>query len=249
MYTLEVKNISVKVGERLIIDGLSLNLKSGESYLMFGPNGSGKSTLINTIMGIPSYELVSGKIFFMGIDITKKGVDERAKLGISMGFQHPPEIVGVKLSDLLKLCLGQNLKYEFSEEEKGLIKDFRLTEFLDRDINVGFSGGERKRAEILQMILLNPKLLLLDEPDSGVDVESLKLITSALQHYIEESNSTALIITHKGDILDFVKSRYACVLLKGKMHCFIDSEKVYNTIKEKGYEGCVACDVRVIEGW
>ena len=132
MYTLEVKNISVKVGERLIIDGLSLNLKSGESYLMFGPNGSGKSTLINTIMGMPLYELVSGKIFFMGIDITEKGVDERAKLGISMGFQHPPEIVGVKLSDLLKLCLGQNLKYEFNKEEQELIKALREIDPISR---------------------------------------------------------------------------------------------------------------------
>lgn len=249
MYILEVKDLSVKVGDTQIIDGLSLKLESGESYIMFGPNGSGKSTLVNAIMGMPLYEVVSGKIFFMGEDITQKSVDERSKFGISMGFQHPPEIVGVKLSDLLKVCLGQDLKYEFNEEEKELIQAFRLTEFLDRDINVGFSGGERKRAEILQMILLKPKLLLLDEPDSGVDVESLKLIASEIQLYIEESNSTALIITHKGDILDFVKSKYACILLKGKMHCFVDPERVYNTIKEKGYEECVACEVRVTEGW
>jgi Fe-S cluster assembly ATP-binding protein len=249
LYVLEVKELSVTVGETPIIDDLSLALKSGESYVLFGPNGSGKSTLINAIMGLPLYEVVSGRILFMGEDITQKSVDERSKLGISMGFQHPPEIVGVKLSDLLKVCLGHELTYKFNAEEKALIEAFRLTEFLDRDINVGFSGGERKRAEILQMILLRPKLLFLDEPDSGVDVESLKLIASEIQRYIEETNSTALIITHKGDILDFVKARYACVLLKGKMHCFVEPEKVYDTIKEKGYEDCVACEFRVTEGW
>jgi len=249
MNILEVRDLTVQVGDTRIIDGINFKLESGESYIMFGPNGSGKSTLINAIMGIPFYEVVAGKIFFMGEDITRKSVDERSKFGISMAFQHPPEIMGVKLSALLKVCLGQDLKYEFNEEEKELIDAFRLTEFLDRDINVGFSGGERKRSEILQMILLKPKLLLLDEPDSGVDVESLKLIASEIQRYIKESNSAALIITHKGDILEFVKSKYACVLLEGKMHCFLDPKKVYNTIKEKGYVECVACDLRVREAW
>jgi Fe-S cluster assembly ATP-binding protein len=114
---------------------------------------------------------------------------------------------------------------------------------------VGFSGGERKRAEILQMLFLKPKLLLLDEPDSGVDVESLKLIASKLQQYIEETGSSALIVTHKGDILEYVKSKYACVLLEGKTHCFVNPKRVYETIKKSGYEKCVACELRVKEEW
>jgi Fe-S cluster assembly ATP-binding protein len=249
MYLLEVRDLTVQIGDTRILDGIDLKLERGQSYIMFGPNGSGKSTFLNAIMGLPMYHVVSGTIFFKGEDITHKSVDERSKGGISMGFQHPPEITGVKLSDLLKVCLGQDATYDFNEGELALIEAFRLTEFLERDINVGFSGGERKRAEVLQMLLLKPQLLLLDEPDSGVDVESLRLITSALQRYIEESKSTALIVTHKGDILEFVKSNAACVLLDGKIHCFVDPEKVYDTIKEKGYIACLACDLRVKEGW
>jgi len=246
---LEVRDLKVKVEDKLVLDGISMGLKVGENYVVFGPNGSGKTTLINAIMGIPSCEVVSGKILFMGEDITWKSVDERARLGISVGFQHPPEIRGVKLSDLLKLCLGKDAGDELDEEERKMIEAFKLTEFLDRDVNVGFSGGERKRAEALQMILLKPKLLLLDEPDSGVDVESLKLIANEVQRYIENSGSTSLIVTHKGDILDYIRSKYACVLLEGKNHCFVDPKSVYETIKIRGYEECVACKERIVEGW
>lgn len=249
MNILEVKDLKVKVENKVILDGISLILKGNESYIMFGPNGSGKTTFINAIMGIPPYEIVSRKIVFMGEDITGKGVDERSKLGISAGFQNPPEITGVKVSDLLKLCLGKDSRDEFSEEEKNLIEAFKLTEFLDRDINVGFSGGERKRAEVLQMIFLKPKLLLLDEPDSGVDVESLKLVASEIQRYVENTGSLALIITHKGDILEYIKSKYACVLLGGKIHCFKNPKRIYETIKRSGYEACVTCQERVTEGW
>jgi len=249
MDILTIRDLRVKVGNKVILDRINLNLKAGESYILFGPNGSGKSTLINSIIGNPLYEVDSGKILFMGKNITNWSVDERSKLGISIGFQHPPEIMGIKLSDLLKLCLEKNSRDEFTEKEKKLIEAFKLTEFLDREVNVGFSGGERKRAEILQMLFLRPKLLLLDEPDSGVDVESLKLIASKLQQYIEETGSSALIVTHKGDILEYVKSKYACVLLEGKTHCFVDPKRVYETIKKSGYEKCVACEVRVKEGW
>jgi ABC-type multidrug transport system ATPase subunit len=137
-----------------------------------------------------------------------------------MGFQYPPEITGINLSDLLKLCLGKGLKDDFTGEERSLIEAFKLSDFLDRSINVGFSGGERKRSELLHMIFLKPKLLLLDEPDSGVDVESLKLIASEVQSYIEKSGSSALIVTHKGDILEYIKSEHACILLDSKFHCF-----------------------------
>jgi Fe-S cluster assembly ATP-binding protein len=249
MSILKVEDLSVKVEDKLILKGLSFSLKSGESHILFGPNGSGKTTLVGALMGLPQFEITSGKVTFMGVDITSKSVEERAKLGMVVSFQNPPEITGVKLADLLKLCLGKSAADAFSKEEKALIDAFRLTEFLDRDINVGFSGGERKRSEILQLIFLKPKLLLLDEPDSGVDVESLRLIAGEIQRYIERSGSSALIITHKGDILDYVKAKYGCILLDGKFHCFTHPTRIYEEIKKLGYEECVACRIRTTEGW
>lgn len=162
MATLEVRDLSVKVEGKLILNNLNFDLKEGASHILFGPNGSGKTTLISTLMGLPGYEIVSGRILFQGIDITNKGVDERAKLGIIVSYQNPPEITGVKLGDLLKLCLGKASTEDFSQEEMAQIEAFRLTNFLNRDVNMGFSGGERKRSEILQLIFLKPKLLLLD---------------------------------------------------------------------------------------
>jgi Fe-S cluster assembly ATP-binding protein len=185
----------------------------------------------------------------MGQDITDKGVDERANLGIVVSFQNPPEITGVRLGDLLKLCLGKASTDKFSEEEGKQIEAFKLTAFLDRETNVGFSGGERKRSEILQIIFLKPKLLLLDEPDSGVDVESLRLISSQIQRYVETTGSSALIITHKGDIMEHVKAGYGCILLQGQFHCFTEPLGIYDDIKKLGYEGCVACRMRKREGW
>jgi Fe-S cluster assembly ATP-binding protein len=249
MDILTVEDLSVKVEARLILRDVTFSLKTHETHILFGPNGSGKTTLISALMGLPSYEVVSGKISFIGLDITDKSVEERAKLGMVVSFQNPPEITGVKLADLLKLCLGKSPTNGFSEEELELIEAFRLTKFLNRDINVGFSGGERKRSEILQLIFLKPKLLLLDEPDSGVDVESLRLIAGEIQRYIEHSGSSALIITHKGDILDYVEAKYGCVLLDGKFHCFSHPTRIYEEIKKLGYEECVACRIRTTEGW
>lgn len=246
---LEIEDLTVEVEGKIILSNISLRLKDKESYILFGPNGSGKTTLINTIMGMPFCKVTSGKIKFLGEDITGKNVEERANLGISIGFQHPPEIAGVKLSDLLKLYLGKDSKDDFSYEEKKLIEAFKLTDFLERDINVDFSGGERKRSEILQMIFLKPKLLLLDEPDSGVDVESLKLISNEIQHYIENTGSSAFIVTHQGGILEYIRSKHSCVLLKGGIHCFADPKQTYKTIKAKGYEECVNCQERITEAW
>jgi Fe-S cluster assembly ATP-binding protein len=249
MEILEVKDLSVKVEGKTILQNLNFTLSGGASHILFGPNGSGKTTLISAIMGLPGYEIVSGKIIFKGVDITNKTTDERAKMGIIISFQNPPEITGVKLGDLLKLCLGKSASDEFSPEEMTQIEDFRLTNFLNRDVNLGFSGGERKRSEILQLIFLRPKLLLLDEPDSGVDVESLKMISTEIEKYVEASNASTLIITHKGDILEYIKATYGCILLNGQFHCFRDPLRIYNDIKKVGYEECVACQKRSNEGW
>ncbi len=249
MGMLEVRDLSVEVEGKSILKNLTFDLKEGASHILFGPNGSGKTTLISTLMGLPGYKVTSGKIFFKGVDITDKGVDKRAKLGIIVSFQNPPEITGVKLGDLLKLCLNKSASDQFSTEEMAQIEAFRLTNFLNRDVNLGFSGGERKRSEILQLIFLKPKLLLLDEPDSGVDVESLRMISTEIQKYIESTGSSALIITHKGDILEYIKATYGCILLNGQFHCFRDPLRIYKDIKDMGYEECVACRIRSSEGW
>jgi Fe-S cluster assembly ATP-binding protein len=249
MNVLEVKDLSVKVEGKLIIKNVSFSLKEKASHILFGPNGSGKTTLISTIMGLPGYEVVSGKVLFRGTDITDKGIDERAQLGMVVGFQNPPEIMGVKLGDLLKLCLSKAVTHEFSAEELKQIEAFRLNSFLNRDVNVGFSGGEKKRSEILQLIFMKPKLMLLDEPDSGVDVESLRLIATEIERYVESSGSSSLIITHKGDILEHVKASYGCILLGGQFHCFTNPMSIYEDIKRMGYEECVACRRRTSEGW
>jgi Fe-S cluster assembly ATP-binding protein len=249
MNILEVRNLKVSVENKVIINNANLELTEKKNYVMFGPNGSGKTTLINSIMGLPQYRVFSGKIYFMGEDITHESVEERAKLGLALAFQHPPEISGIRLSSLLKLCVGKEVEAKFSAEEKDLINSFNLGKFLDRDVNVGFSGGERKRAEVLQILLLKPRLLLLDEPDSGVDVESLRLIGEQIQRYIDDSGSTALIVTHKGDILDYIDAKYACVLMKNSVYCFANPKCIYETIKERGYEECIACQKRVTEGW
>jgi Fe-S cluster assembly ATP-binding protein len=248
MSLLEIENLQVKIEDKTILKDINLRLREKETYVLFGPNGSGKTTLINAIIGIPSYK-VSGTIKFRGEDITNKTIDERANLGISVGFQDPPAITGVKLANVLKLCLGKSPKDKFSAEETERIEAFGLTEFLDRDFNVGFSGGERKRAEVLQMMFLKTQLLILDEPDSGVDVESLKLIGVETQKYVERTGNSALIVTHQGGILDFLNAKHACVLLDSKIHCFKEPKKVYEELKVKGYKGCIECQERVTEGW
>jgi Fe-S cluster assembly ATP-binding protein len=184
---------------------------------------------------------------YKGFEITGRNVYERSKLGIAMAFQQPPEIRGVKLSQVLKLCLAKKRTDKFSADEEETIKRFRLTEFLDRDVNVGFSGGERKRAEILQMLFLKPSLILLDEPDSGVDVDSLRLLSEELDNYLRTSKASSLIITHKGDILEYIKAERACVVVDGMNYCFPDPRTIYAEIRAGGYEHCLSCSTRIQE--
>jgi Fe-S cluster assembly ATP-binding protein len=161
-----------------------------------------------------------------------------------LAFQLPPEITGVKLRDILKICAGLKHTDKLTEEHLRLVEDFKLTEFLDRDINRGFSGGERKRAEALQVLFMKPKLLMLDEPDSGVDIESLKLIGTQIQDYISKSKASALIITHHGQILEYIKAGKACVFVE-KIICSQSSPKeIIRSINERGYEYCLECEHR-----
>ncbi|MHA1229452.1 MAG: ABC transporter ATP-binding protein [Candidatus Helarchaeota archaeon] len=246
-YILEIKDLTVKVENEIILYDLNLKIPKSESYILFGPNGSGKTTLINSIIGLPEYKIINGQIIFNGKDITYLPIDERIKLGISMAFQNPPEIKGVKLIDVIKFCLGKKPEDCLEEEHYQLIEKFRLSPFLERDLNVGFSGGERKRSEVLQMLLLKPRLVLLDEIDSGVDIVSLKLIANEVQEYIETTGASALIITHQGEILNYIKAKKACVLLNSSIYCYADPKDIFKTIKEVGFQKCIECKERVCE--
>lgn len=239
--TLEITGLSVEINKKKTLENISIKIEKGQIYVLFGPNGSGKTSLLMTVMGFPNYKVKNGKIFFEGNDITRKTIDERARMGISMGFQLPQDIRGVKLIDLLKICAGKSPKEQLTGAENKLVDKFNLKDLLDRDVNLDFSGGEKKRAEMLQLLLMKPKLLLLDEPDSGVDLESLKLIGEEIQSYVRDNEASALVITHQGDILEYLKARNACVLLDSTIHCHNKPEVILADIRRRGYHECVKC--------
>ncbi len=234
MSLLKINNLSVKVNEKKIINDLNLKINPNEITVLFGPNGSGKTSLLKSIIGLPNYKKISGKIIFNNKEITNKKPNEIQKEGIALAFQNPPEIKGVKLKEILKIC---SEKKEFQE----VAKEFKLNNFLERDLNLNFSGGEKKRAEILQLLLMKPKLLLIDEPDSGVDVESMRFLGKKINEYVKENKTSAIIITHQGEILKYLKARKGFVMLNGRIICHGNVKKILKDIKKKGYEGCVNC--------
>jgi Fe-S cluster assembly ATP-binding protein len=234
MKILVIRNLKVEVGNKIVLNKINFSLEKGEIHAIFGPNGSGKTSLISSIIGIPSYKILKGKIFFEGRDITNLPIYKRAKLGIFCAFQNPPSVRGVKVKDLLNVAGSENCI-----ELSGLSK-----EFLEREVNVGFSVGERKKLEVAQIFAFKPKLLLLDGIDSGVDIESLKFIGKKLASYVKENGISTLIITHHGEILNYLKPKAASVMLKGKIVCSENYKKIWKTIKEKGYEWCEKCKLR-----
>jgi len=241
---LEIDDLVVAVDGREILHGLNLAVKPGETNVIFGPNGGGKTTLLMTIMGFPRYKVLRGKIYFKGQDITEMPVDERARLGIGISFQRPPVIRGVKTRDMVMACLRDG---ENEATVKELADKAHLADFLGRDINSGFSGGEIKRSEMLQLLAQSPDMALLDEPESGVDLENIALIGQLINevlgktHPIRERSRSGLIISHTGHILDYVNARTGYVLCGGQIICDGDPRDILNTIKEKGYQECVSC--------
>jgi len=236
MTVLKVKDLKVKLGNKIALDKVNLSLRKGEIHAIFGPNGSGKTSLISSIIGIPVYKIVEGKIIFEGKDITRLPIYERAKLGIFCAFQNPPSIKGLKVKDFLRL---------FTNDENSALNFVGLSSnFLEREVNIGFSGGERKKFEIAQIFASKPKLLLLDEIDSGVDIESLKVIGRKLAEYIQKNKVSVLLVTHHGEILKYLKPKKASVMLNGKIVCRGNYKKIWKTIRERGYEWCERCKLR-----
>jgi len=241
---LSIRQLTVEVEGRKLLHNIGLEIKSGETHILFGPNGSGKSTLLMAIMGFPKYQITKGKIIFKGKDITGLSLDDRARLGIGMSFQRPPVVRGVKTRDMVAACLkGQGNQEDINQ----LAEKSDLADFLDREINYGFSGGEIKRAEMMQLLAQKPELTLLDEPESGVDLVNIALIGQLINELLEKNcpirkrKCMGLIITHTGHILDYVNARTGYVMLDGKIVCEGDPHEILATIKEKGYEECARC--------
>ncbi|MGQ9545736.1 MAG: ABC transporter ATP-binding protein [Dehalococcoidia bacterium] len=244
---LRIEQLNVEVDGREILRDINLEMKLGETHVLFGPNGSGKTTLLMAIMGFPKYHVTKGKIFFKGQDITMLPLDERARLGIGMSFQRPPVVRGVKVRDMVAACLRGR---ESEERISQLAEKANLVDFLDREMNYGFSGGEIKRSELMQLLAQKPTLTLIDEPESGVDLVNIALIGDLLNSLLEkdcpipERKCMGLIITHTGHILDYVNARTGYVMCGGAIGCEGDPREILATIREKGYEECVACFLR-----
>lgn len=234
---LKVEELTVEVDGKRVLRDVNLEVPKGEVHILFGPNGSGKSSLIMSILGFPAYKVVSGRILFKGRDITRLPINERIKLGLGVAFQNPPTIRGVKLRDVLEKLVSQGGRYS-SLRELAEILNFPL-DFMERDLNLGFSGGEMKKSEVIQVLAQNPDFIILDEPDSGVDVENLQLIGEVIKKMIE--GKSALLITHLGHVLHYVDADVAHVILDGTIVCSGRPLKILSQILNEGYAWCRKC--------
>jgi len=239
---LEIKNLHVSIEGKEILKGVDLKIKKGETHALMGPNGSGKSTLSFVLMGHPKYKVTKGEILLDGKNILKLSPNKRANLGLFLGFQYPTEIPGVSLFNFLKTSYnsthegnGKVSSMEFREILKDKMKTLGIEEtFINRNLNEGFSGGEKKRGEILQMAILNPKFSVLDETDSGLDIDSLKIVASSINKISSKENGI-LLITHYQRILRYIKPNFVHVMINGKIVLSGD-EKLAEKLEEKGYD-------------
>lgn len=237
MEVLRVIDLSVEVDGKRVLSNVNFSIEQGQTCILFGPNGSGKSSLLATLMGHPAYRITSGRIEFRGKDITGLSTHERVKLGMGMAFQVPPRVKEVKLLELLQRFAPIQIILQQS-------KALRMEELLERSLNVGFSGGEMKRSELLQLMLMQPKLVMLDEPDSGVDLENIALVGKAIRQLLQQDlppsqrERSGLLITHTGHILHYVNVELGMVLYEGKIVCVGSPKNILKNIQEHGYEGC-----------
>lgn len=240
---LEISDLEVEVEGKKILKGVNLQIDEGETHVLLGPNGAGKSTLFMTILGFPKYEVTKGKITYKGQDITGLETHERIELGLGVTFQNPPAIRGVKLKDILKIVDG---KHEYKSDDDldddvvALGKRLKLNEnFLERDVNLGFSGGEVKRSELLQLLAQQPDFIMFDEPDSGVDIENVELISNEIGTLLgqddENTKKAGLLITHLGYILNFVNATHAHVLIDGKIVRTGEPKEIMDNVRTSGF--------------
>ena len=240
MKIFEIKDLHVEVEGKEILKGINLIIEKGKINVLMGPNGSGKSTLANAIMGNPSYKLTKGSIIFDGKDITNLSPDKRAKLGIFLSFQYPQEIEGVTISNFLRTSLNNLNEKKISVMDfKEIIKEkanlLKLNEsFYERYLNQGFSGGEKKKSEILQLLTLDPKLAILDETDSGLDIDSLRAVADGVNKFMNK-DKTVLIITHYKRILELIKPDKVFIMINGKI-IKEGGENLVNKLEEEGYK-------------
>ncbi len=241
MILLDVQNISVSVDEKIVLKNLNLKIGEGETHVLMGPNGAGKSTLGNALMGNPVYTLDSGKIIFEGQDLTGESTDKRARAGMFLSFQNPLEVPGISLESFIRSSIQQRTgeRVKLFQFQKELQKNMRLLNmdesYAKRDLNVGFSGGERKKSEILQLLMLKPKFAILDETDSGLDVDAVRTVSKGVEEYQKNQNGGLLIITHSTRILESLHVDYTHVLVKGQIVKTGDGSLV-EEINEKGFD-------------
>lgn len=247
---LQIEDLNVEVAGRQLLKNVTIEVETGETTILFGPNGAGKSALLSTIMGFSNYKITSGKIFFKGKDITDAPINERAKMGIGIMSQRPPNIAGVKLRNLLEV---ESHKTILNLDE--LARSIDMERFLDRDINVGFSGGEIKRSELLQLSVQRPDFYLLDEPESGVDPVNMAQVGNTIRKLIcnkkacqsKAERKSALVITHTGEILDYLDADKAYILCNGTVMCSGNPNRLLKEIKTQGYEECIRCKLNITQ--
>jgi Fe-S cluster assembly ATP-binding protein len=234
-------SITVDDKEKEILKGVNLKLETGKIYALMGPNGSGKTSLSNAFMGHPKYKITKGKILFDGEDIALMSVDERAKKGIFLSFQYPREISGVSMSNFMKTAynsVNPEKKLSLLEFHEMLGEKAKLLDvddsFLERYLNEGFSGGEKKKSEILQLLTLNPKFAILDETDSGLDIDALRTVAKGVNTFTKDKDKCVLIITHYNRILEYIQPDRVFVMKDGKI-VLEEGRDFVNHIEEKGY--------------
>jgi Fe-S cluster assembly ATP-binding protein len=247
-----IEELRVEVGGKPILKNVNMEIPEGETHILFGPNGSGKTSLMMTLMGFSGYDVTHGKITFKGEDITCMPIHERARLGIGVSFQRPPTIHGLTTRSIVEIAGARN-----GVDVGALAKKLEFDDFLERDVNHNFSGGEIKRSELLQLMAQEPDLLLLDEPESGVDLQSIVLIGNTINHLLERGirtpldqphcehirkrSKSAMVITHTGHILDYITADKGQVLYDGVLCCKRNAREILKWIREYGYEECIRC--------
>lgn len=239
---LEVQNLNAGLEDgKQILNDLNIKINAGEIHVLMGPNGAGKSSLGNTLMGNPVYNVTSGKILFKDQDITEEKTDKRAKLGMFMSFQQPLEVPGISLESFIRASIqqktGEHVKlFQFQKELKACMELLNMNpDYAKRDLNVGFSGGERKKSEILQLLMLKPDFAILDETDSGLDVDAVRVVSKGIEEYRKTVGGSLLIITHNAKILESLKIDYTHILVKGHITHTGDGSLV-EQINKEGFE-------------